>query len=91
MNLSKHVNVSYRTMKSLSKELQSNFYVRHEPISVEGSCDIFELVKRKKVIVDAIPIASAFFILSHAKLHVLKVRNILCYFVYNRKYSSSTI
>ena len=75
MNLSKHLNISYRTLDGLSKGIKSPLYVRHEPINAENSCEIFELVKRKRNIVDGIPIASAFFILSNAKLHVLKFVN----------------
>ena len=75
MNLTKHLHVTYRTLNGLSKGVRSPLYVRHEPISAENSCEIFELVKRKRSIVDCIPISSAFFILSNAKLHVLRFVN----------------
>ena len=73
MNLSKHVNVSYHDEKQLSSDIRSPLYMRHEPVLFEGSNRIYEVVKQKKVIVDHIPVSTAFFILSHAKLHVLKV------------------
>lgn len=73
MNLTKHVNVSYQTMNKLSQHIHSAFYVRHEPISY-SNYNIFEVVKRKRKIKDTIPVATASFILSHAKLHVLKVK-----------------
>lgn len=76
MNLSNHVNVRYCSDKNLSKNIHSNLYVRHEPIIAEDHVNIFEVVKRKKVIEDRIHVAAAFFILSHAKLHVLKVCHI---------------
>lgn len=73
MNLSKHVNVQYRDMKGLSRDIRSNLYKRHEPVINEGDVVGYEVIKRKKVIEDRIPVAAAFFILSYAKLHVLKV------------------
>lgn len=89
MNLMKHVNVSYRSAKSVSSELMSNFYVRHQPLSVMGTSDVYELVKRKKVIEDAGPISTAFFILSNAKLHVLQVSSNVN-FILTYKHSLST-
>lgn len=73
MNLEKHVNVSYGFHSKLSKDIKSPLYVRHEPVVTEFEGGIYEIVKRKKVIDDQIPVSTAFFILNHAKLHVLKV------------------
>jgi len=72
LNLTKHVNVTYKSLAGLAKQVRSPLHVRHQPISAQ-TLDIFEIVKRKKKIEDTIPISEAFFILSNAKLHVLKV------------------
>ena len=72
MNLSNRVNVTYHTAETLSKQFQSAMFVRHEPLRAEADCSLYEVVKRKKVIHDEIPVSGAFFILSNAKLHVLR-------------------
>jgi len=73
MNLSKHVNVTYKSDKNLMKAVVSPMFVRYEPVVVEDGVNIYEVVKKKKKIRDSIPVATAFFILNYAKLHVLKV------------------
>ena len=70
MNLLKHENVSFHSSKTLQRHVSSLFFKRHEPI--HQTDDIFEVVKRKKIIKDSIPVATAFFILNNAKMHVQK-------------------
>ena len=70
MNLTKRENVSFQTSKTLHRHVTSLFFKRHEP--VYHTDNIFEVVKRKRTIHDSIPVATAFFILNHAKMHVQK-------------------
>lgn len=63
MNLKKHENVSYRTDENLDKVVNTKYYKRHEPIFLDGECSYYEVVTSKRVIVDKIPITTAFFIL----------------------------
>ena len=70
MNLRKHQNVCYRTDDNLSKLINSKFYKRHEPIFLDGKSSVYEIISKKKVINDKIPIATAFYILGNAKLCV---------------------
>ena len=65
--------VRYCPENQLSKDIRSPLFVRCEVMTSEHGSDIYEVVKHKKVVEDHIPVASAFFILSHAKQHVLKV------------------
>ena len=72
MNLQKHEQVNYRKIGNLSKLLNSRLYKRHEPVYVDGECQFFEVVSKKRKIVDKVPISTAFFILGNAKLCVLE-------------------
>ena len=72
MNLSKHRNVQYCELDKLSSHVRSHYYMRHEHIFVNGEPRFFEVVKSKKAITDKVPIATAFFILCHAKLTVFR-------------------
>ena len=72
MNLEKHENVNYRTTDKLGKLLNSKFYKRHEPIYLDGECRFYEVVTKKRAIIDKVPITTAFFILGNAKLCVLE-------------------
>ena len=46
-----------------------------QPLYINGVANAYEITKRKKKIIDDKPVAAAFFILSHAKLHVQKFIN----------------
>ena len=72
MNLTKHENVNYRSLDKLGKLVNSKLYKRHEPIYRDGKCSFYEIVTKKRAIVDKVPIATAFFILGNAKLCVLE-------------------
>ena len=68
MNLLKHENVTYGDSKCLEKNIRNPLFKRCEVIP--NSADKFEIVKSKKTVTDDKPVATAFFILNHAKLHV---------------------
>ena len=87
MNLLNHVNVYYHDEDKVMGDVRSPLYVRHEPVVNKPSARIYEVIKQKRVITDKVPVASAFFILSHAKLHVHKV-SIVCILPYNYEYPS---
>ena len=73
MNLLKHEQIYYRKEDRLMYDVRSPLYKRHEPIVHTKERQIYEVVKSKRKIEDKVPVTAAFFILSHAKLHVLKV------------------
>ena len=72
MNLEKHENVNYREIDNFGKLLNSKLYKRHEPVFVDGEVKYFEIVSKKRTIIDKVPIATAFYILGNAKLCVLQ-------------------
>ena len=63
MNLHKHETVHYRTEDKLHKLVNTRLYKRHDPIYLDDECSFYEIVSKKKVINDKVPIETAFFIL----------------------------
>ena len=72
MNLTKHRNVQFCEKDELSKKIRSHLYIRHQNVMINGESRFYEVIKSKKAVTDTVPIATAFFILCHAKLTVLQ-------------------
>ena len=70
MNLTKRLNVKFVSLEKLKNHVRSNKLISAEPIDSEGK--IFEVRKKKSVIVDRIPVHCSAMILSSAKLHVIE-------------------
>ena len=70
LNLSKRLDVKFVKIDKLKTSVRSNKLISAEPIDQSG--EVFEVRKRKSIIVDRIPVHCAQFILSSAKLHVLE-------------------
>ena len=70
MNLTKRLNVKFVSLNKLKNHVRSNKLISAEPINQEGK--VFEVRKKKSVIVDRIPVHCSAMILSSAKLHVIE-------------------
>ena len=70
MNLTKRLNVEFVSLDKLKNHVRSNKLISAEPINQEGK--VFEVRKKKSVIVDRIPVHCSAMILSSAKLHVIE-------------------
>ena len=64
MNLQKHVNVRYYHEKDIMTHIKSPLFVRHQPLRFDKDNLLYEVVKKKPVIRDSVPVTTAFFILS---------------------------
>ena len=72
MNLEKREQVIYCRQKDLPKHCNNVLFKRHTALKTEYELDLFEVVKKKRIQVDSLPVICGLTILQLAKLHMLR-------------------
>ncbi len=77
MNLEKREQVVYCRQSELQKHCNNVLFKRHTALKTEFEIDLFEVVKRKRTQVDALPVTCGLTILQLAKMHMLQFTHFL--------------